>query len=131
MTMSVETSAEMLPVLLRCRQCLRIQHGWQDGCCTRCWSEQLDEVPVPEQAVLLSWATYHANYRLPGFAPPYSVGLVEFADSLRTPCLLLGDLSTAQFGAKLPVRVAAPERWGDVAPPADELTAVLIPGMRH
>lgn len=89
--------------LIRCRTCSHIQHSWQDRFCVACWSSDLEVKPTEGQGTLLSWATFHANYGLEGFTPPYSIGLVLLEDGLEIQCYLQGDVREARYGDRLVV----------------------------
>lgn len=112
-------------LLHTCATCGNVQHRWQDRYCVSCWSPDLQQTPAGPEATLLSWATYHTDYRLDGFRPPYTVGLVAFDGGPRVSCLLVGDLGQARYQARVPVRGAS-----DVAAAAraagTELTALVL-----
>lgn len=107
-----------------CSACGNVQHAWQNRYCVSCWSTELVRTPAGAEVTLLSWATYHTDYRLDGFVPPYSVGLVQFDEGPRTQCLLVGDLAQASYGKRIGVRA----RSGATAEETAELTAIVDAG---
>ncbi|MPZ27761.1 MAG: hypothetical protein GEV12_15455 [Micromonosporaceae bacterium] len=112
--MSTETPSRPL-TLHRCRDCGNVQHGWQDRYCVRCWSRELAEVAARGTASLLSWATYHSDYRIPGISAPYSIGLIRLDEGPQLPCLLAGDTSVASFQQRITVE-AGPAGPGNLQP---------------
>lgn len=119
-------SQEPTPVALyQCGKCGNIQHWWQDRYCIDCWSSDLDSIPASQEARLLSWATYHTDYRLDGMQVPYTIGFIELPEGPKLPCRLNGDVSSATYGQMVRVVQSNDPQLHD--PDQGALFAVVIP----
>lgn len=123
--MSAATPTRPL-TLRRCRSCDNLQHGWQDRYCVHCWSSELETKPARGGATLLSWATYHSDYRLSDLAAPYTIGLIKLDEGPQLPCLLAGDASVAGFQLRITAE-AGPAGSGTLQPEATgPLRAIVV-----
>lgn len=117
---------ELQPVALyQCGECGNVQHSWQDRYCIDCWSSQLEIIFASQNARLLSWATYHTDYKLDGMQAPYTVGFIELAEGPKLPCRLHGDVATATYGQVIRVTQADDPHVSNPEPGG--LFAVVIP----
>jgi uncharacterized OB-fold protein len=97
------TAAQQEIGLWKCSSCGHFQLRWQKRYCTACHSGDLAEARARGKASVLSWATYHQNFKQADFRTPYSVGMVRLEEGPALTCLLRGDLGDVSYGAVIDI----------------------------
>ncbi len=94
------TAADELRIQ-RCTSCLRLRHPWQPAC-RHCHSLDHDYVVASGTGEIYSFAVHH-HPPLPGFEPPFVIGLIELEEGVRIVGEVV-DVDRADVHVGLPVR---------------------------
>lgn len=85
----------------RCAQCRRLRHPGQPAC-RECASLDWDWIVAAGRGEVYSYVVHH-HPPLPGFEPPYVVGLIELEEGVRMVGEVCADRAVVEVG--MPVRV--------------------------